>query len=463
MIELAGKRIYVIGLGAHGTGRQLARVLTSRGSRVTVADQKPASALGPELEALAALPIRYELGARYGRSITSHDLVVISPAVPLSAAPLERARAAGVPVVGELELAYRLCRAPIIALTGTKGKTTTTTLTGQLLSAAGRSVWVGGNIGDPLVGIADLAQPSDLVVAEVSSFLLEATSSFRPRVGVLLNVYQDHLDRHGTMEAYLAAKMRLFTCQQSSDCAILNADEPLVAGLAPSLAARVLLFGLDQPLKQGVTVREGMIGVASGRGFAPICRAAALSLPGRHNLSNALAAIAVLVALEVPLEGVEQALRSFSGVPHRLEPVAELEGVLFVNDSQGTCKQAVACALEAYAPRRIVLIAGGRAKVPDFSDLAGIIASHAQALVLIGECAPALEAAARQVGMDHIHRCGSLEEAVPLAYRLAQPQGVVLLSPACASFDMFQDMERRGQVFREAVANLAAKGDDHAA
>ena len=466
MIELGGKRVYVVGLGTHGTGRQLTQVLARRRALVTVADLQPAAQLAGELTQMEGIAFTAELGEDYGRSIAGQDLVVISPAVPLQAPPLVRARQAGVPVIGELELAYLICRAPIVAITGTKGKTTTTTLTGRLLADAGRAVRVGGNIGDPLVGIADQASPEELVVAEVSSFQLEATERFQPRVGVLLNVYEDHLDRHGSPEAYLAAKARLFANQRPEEVAVLNADEPAVAALAPRLRARVLRYGLGEALAEeegAVTVREGQFGLVAGGAFRPICPVGALRLPGRHNLSNALAAISVLVAVGAPREGVERTLRGFSGVPHRLEPVGEVGGVLFVNDSQATCKQAVCYALEAYAPRRTVLIAGGRAKVPDFSDLAPAIVRWAQAVVLIGEAAPQLEQAVRALGMEQVIRAESLPEAVAVAYRLAQPEGVVLLSPACASFDMFQNMEHRGQLFREAVAELAAQGERDAA
>lgn len=461
-MELAGKRVYVVGLGSHGTGRQLARVLTRRGAAVTVADQKPAEKLVAELAQLEDLPVQYELGGDYGAGVTSHDLVVISPGVPPESAVPARARAAGVPVLGELELAYRLCPAPMVAITGTKGKTTTTTLTGRLLAAAGYRVHVGGNIGEPLVGIADTVGTDEVVVAEVSSFLLEGTTTFRPKVGVLLNLHEDHLDRHGTMAAYLAAKARLFANQTAEDTAIVNAEDPVVAGLAGSLRARTWRFALGGPAVlgdgEGVTVEGGQIVLRQAGRMTAVCPASALRLPGRHNVANALAAVAALAALGGPLDRVEQTLREFEGVPNRLEPVAEVGGVLFVNDSQGTCKAAVACALEAFSGRRTVLIAGGRAKVADFADLAAAIARRAEAVVLIGEAAPALAAAAQAAGMAQVERAATLPEAVARAYELARPAGVVLLSPACASFDMFENMEHRGEVFRQAVRGLAGKG-----
>lgn len=455
MIELAGRDAYVIGLGSHGTGREVARALLAHGARVTVADRKPRAQLTSELAKLEGLPVTLELGDEYGSSAAAHDLVILSPGVPLHAPPVRAARAAGAQVMGELELAWHLCPAPIVAITGTKGKTTTTTLTGRLLAAAGQPVLVGGNIGDPLVGIAERARPNDLVVAEVSSFLLEGTRDFRAHVGLLLNLYEDHLDRHGSMEEYLAAKARLFANQDGTDFAVLNADQPLVAALARGLRARVLHFGLQPAtVAEGATVVGETICAVRGGKAEPICPVSALQVPGRHNLANALAAICVLLALDLPLEGTEQALREFPGVPNRLERVAEVGGVLFVNDSQGTAKQAVACALEAFAPRRTVLIAGGRAKVADFADLARVIAARASALVVIGEAAQAIAQAAGEAGLREIQHAPSLPQAVAQAYALARPDGVVLLSPACASFDMFENMEHRGQVFRQAVADL---------
>jgi UDP-N-acetylmuramoylalanine--D-glutamate ligase len=449
-------RAYVIGLGEYGTGRAVASALASMGIRVTVGDIKPAEELAQQIEALPG-QVAVEVGEDAYRTLLDNDLVVISPGVPPQLPVLEEARRRGIEVIGELELAYRATRARFIAITGTKGKTTTTMLTGRLLEDAGLRAYVGGNIGTPIIERALGAGASDLLVTEVSSFQLETIRDFRPLVAVLLNFWPDHLDRHPTVDAYWAAKRRIFEHQGAEDWAVLNFDDPQVRPLADEVRSQVVPFSRVEPLGRGVYVDGDQIVAAppvtaDWRAVAPV---AALRLRGRHNLENALAALAAAGAAGADLSHAQRTLESFEGVPNRLEEVATIAGVTFINDSQATNPAAVERALEAIE-EPVILIAGGRAKVPDFGELGRAIAGRARGLVVIGEAGPAIAAAARAAGMTQVRSAQTLEQAVGLAFEMARAGEVVLLSPACASFDMFHNMAHRGEVFRGAVAALAA-------
>jgi len=458
MLEVAGKRIHIIGLGAKGTGSACARVLGARGALITISDEKTPEELAEEVRKLDGLNVRLQLGPEEAyRDIEQADLVAPSPGVPLAIAPIQRAMKAGVPVLSEIELAYRLARAPIIAITGTKGKTTTTTLIGLLLDALGRPARVGGNIGLPLIELAAEAGPEEVLVAEVSSFQLEAIDEFHPRVAVFTNLYPDHLDRYeNSMELYLAAKLNLFKRQTEEDFTVVNADRPESARVEAATRARVIRTSVSEKMPGGVYVADGQI-VSEVRGTPVVVMPrAGIRLRGEHNLSNALEAVAAVAALGLPVERVAaETLGAFRGVPNRLEEVDTVNGVTFFNDSQGTTPVAVRMALQAFSATPPVLIAGGRAKVTDFSELGVDIANHARALIVIGEAAETIAEATRRADPAFpIHYAASLPDAVRLGFELAQPKGVVLLSPACASFDMFRNMEHRGEVFRQAVAEL---------
>lgn len=458
MLDIAGKRVHIIGLGAKGTGGACARVLGARGAQITISDAKSPEELAGEVAKLDGLAVRLQLGPEEAyRDIEQADLVAPSPGVPLTIPPIQRALAAGVPVLSEIELAYRIARAPIVAITGTKGKTTTTTLIGLLIQALGRPVRVGGNIGLPLIELAAEAGPEEILVAEVSSFQLEAVEEFHPRIAVFTNLYPDHLDRYeDSMELYLAAKLNLFKNQTADDFTVVNADRPESARVEAVTRAKVIRTSVRERMPGGVYGADGRI-VSEVQG-APIsvmpCNA--FRLRGEHNLSNALEAIAAVAALGLPVEHVaEPVLSAFRGVPNRLEEVDTVNGVTFFNDSQGTTPAAVRVALQAFAATPPVLIAGGRAKVADFSELGADIARHARALIVIGEAAESIARAVRRADPAFtVHHTETLPDAVRLGYELAKPAGVVLLSPACASFDMFRNMEHRGEVFRQAVAEL---------
>ncbi|MCG8403236.1 MAG: UDP-N-acetylmuramoyl-L-alanine--D-glutamate ligase, partial [Firmicutes bacterium] len=363
------------------------------------------------------------------------------------------ARRQGIPVTGEVALAFRHARAPFVAITGTNGKTTTTSLTGEIFKAAGYRTLVGGNIGQTLVDEVEDFGPRDMIVAEVSSFQLETVDCFKPRVAVILNIVPDHLDRHGTMENYTAAKARVFTGQGSGDHAVLNYDNPRTRALAALAPGKVIFFSRRHNLKEGVLVRRGRIIVRRGGAETDVLDAGQLAIPGAHNLENALAAVAVAHILGVATAVLADALRSFPGVEHRLETVAEINGVRYVNDSKGTNPEASIKALEAFE-RPIVLLAGGRNKGGDFSALARLLRRRVRVLVLLGECAGEIEQAARDTGFTNIRRAPGFREAVLEARGAARPGEVVLLSPACASWDMFNNYEERGNLFKHIVREL---------
>ncbi len=441
----------MIGLGSYGTGREVARVLAAREARVTVSDVKPEGELLDEIEALNGTGVEVQAGDDAYRGIEDADLIVPSPGVPLDIPPLLRARELGIPVVSEIEVAYWIAPCPIVAVTGTKGKSTTTTLIGEILRDAGRKAEVGGNIGRPLIALADRATADETLVAEVSSFQLEATDQFHPKVAVLLNLLSDHLDRHPSMADYRAAKARLFANQTPQDTAVVNRDDAAAWALGSTAKAALMPFSLSQSLSDGADIVDQWLRVKGER----VCPVGSVRLRGRHNLANALAALAASQAAGASLGRAGDTLARFEGLEHRLEVAAVVDGVTYVNDSQATTPEAVVVALEAF-DEHVVLIAGGRPKVHDFAALAQTIAKRGADLVVIGEAADELAAAARVAGAVGIERATDLAEAVAMARRRARPGDVVLLSPACASFDMFRNMAERGRTFKEIARGLAS-------
>jgi UDP-N-acetylmuramoylalanine--D-glutamate ligase len=451
LATLAGRRAAVVGLARSGVAA--ARLLRTAGAEVVAVDAKPLEALPPEARALVDLGVRFATGETADRAAAAADFVVVSPGVPLDSPQLAAARRAGVPIIGELELGWRATEAETVAITGTNGKTTTTALTGALLAAAGRRVLVAGNIGTPLAAHA-VGFPADgLLVCEVSSFQLETTDTFRPRVAAVLNVTPDHLDRHGTVEAYADVKARIFANQTGADCAVLNADDPGAAALAPRTRAEVVWFSRRQSLADGVVVRDGAIAAVRGGHATPICPVAEVPLRGAHNVENVLAATACALRLGIAPAAVRRAIGRFRAVAHRIEFVRALDGVQYYNDSKGTNVASTVKALESF-PERIVLIAGGKGKGQDFGPLAAAARGRVAHAVLIGEDAPKIAAALAPAGIPVI-RSGSLAAAVDAARAAAAAGDVVLLSPACASFDMFDNYEHRGDVFRAIVERLA--------
>ncbi len=450
LAALSGRRVAVVGLARSGVAA--ARLLHGAGARVVATDLQPLDRLGGEVAALGEVGIRLVLGRAAPEALEAAELVVVSPGVPADSSQLAAARARGVPVIGELELGWRATEAETIAITGTNGKTTTTVLTGALLERQPRPVLVGGNIGTPLSGEV-LGFPADgLVVAEVSSFQLETIDLFRPRVAAVLNVSPDHLDRHGSLAAYVDAKARIFLNQTSSDCAVLNADDGASAGLAARTQAHVVWFSRQRPLAHGVFVRDGWIVAKLNGHVEPIAPVAELQLRGAHNVENALAAVACALWVGLAPEAIRRALGRFRAVAHRIEPVRDVGGVAFYNDSKGTNVDSTIKALASFT-ERIVLIAGGKGKGQDFAPLAEAARGRVTHAIVIGEDGPTVGRALAAAGVP-VTPAASMPAAVETARRLAAPGDVVLLSPACASFDMFRSYEHRGEVFKRIVAGL---------
>jgi UDP-N-acetylmuramoylalanine--D-glutamate ligase len=446
-MELRNRHIVVTGLGVSGLAAT--RFLLERGAEVTVSESADARALGDLPGQVAALGAKLELGGHHEATFTAADLVVVSPGVPHTIAPLEQARSAGIPVIGEVELAAAFIRAPMVAVTGTNGKTTTTTLLGQMLSRSGLSVFTGGNIGAPLI---DAARGDwDAVVAEVSSFQLDTTRSFHPAVAVLLNITDDHLDRYTDFEAYARSKALVFRNQNAADTAVLPEGDPVVAGVTGDILSRRLTFG-------GRDAAAVIRRLPAENGFAVDLETGRLRLPpdrfpGRHNAENVAAAGLAALAAGGNVQGLRLAIENFRPLAHRMSPVGQVAGVRFVDDSKATNVNAVVRALEAFETP-VVLIMGGRDKGGDYRPLEGPIAGKVKRLVLLGEAAPIIKDALGTVPPLGYHTAATMEEAVATAYRTASPGDIVLLSPACSSFDMYASYGERGDHFQKIVAEM---------
>ncbi|HEV8226373.1 MAG TPA: UDP-N-acetylmuramoyl-L-alanine--D-glutamate ligase [Methylomirabilota bacterium] len=447
---LAQRTVAVVGLARSGVSA--ARLIRRLGGRVLASDSGARDALTPEAVQLEALGCALFAGGHPAAAFAGAELVVVSPGVPLELPALEAARARGVPIIGELELGWRVMEADLIAITGTNGKTTTTALTGDFAAGTMRSVFVGGNIGTPLCAQA-LDFPADgLVVAEASSFQLDTTERLCPRVAVVLNLTPDHLDRHRTFERYVDAKAKIFANQEPVDCAVLNADDAATAALASRTRAGVVWFSRVKALDRGVFVREGWIVAKLNGHVEEICPLSEISLRGQHNVENVLAATACALWMGLAPEAIRRRIGVFRGVSHRIERVAEERGVVYYNDSKGTNVASTIKALESF-PEPIVLIAGGKGKGQDFSPLADAARGRVRQAVLIGADRAAIRAALEPAGVPCVDAT-SMREAVATARSLARTGDVVLLSPACASFDMFDNFEHRGEVFMTVVHEL---------
>ncbi|HAA90416.1 MAG TPA: UDP-N-acetylmuramoyl-L-alanine--D-glutamate ligase [Peptococcaceae bacterium] len=448
-----GKKVLVIGLARSG----LATVsfLVKQGARVTANDIKKEEELEGGLQQLKKLPVRLITGDHPPVKQGDYDLIIVSPGVAPTIPPVQEARKLGIPVWSELELAARLIREPIVAVTGTNGKTTTTSLIGHIFQKAGKKAVVAGNIGIPLIQAVEQHRGGiDFWVVEVSSFQLEQVVTFRPKIGVFLNLTPDHLDRHGTLENYGKIKARLFENQGPEDFAVLNMNDAYLRKIAPNLKSRVFWFSRKELPNWGVGVRKDWIVSCFEGREEVICKTSDVEIPGPHNLENALAAVGAALLAGIDKKVIREGLATFPGVAHRLELVRIVNGIKFVNDSKGTNPESVLNALEAFPEEEIILIAGGRAKGSDFRKLALRIKERVKAVVLLGEARPLIKDALHQVGYRKVCEVSSLEEAVRTAAELAQPGDVVLLSPACASWDMFRDFEERGNLFKELVRAL---------
>jgi UDP-N-acetylmuramoylalanine--D-glutamate ligase len=447
--DVKDKRVTVA--GAARSGIAAAELLARRGARVTLSETR---ADAPGTDALLGLGVTLELGGHRTETFAGADLVVLSPGVAPTQEAVEAARARGVPVIAEIELASRWLQGRVIAITGTKGKSTTTVLTGRMLEAAGFKVTVGGNIGAPLCDQVSLSTPETLHVVEASSFQLEQIDRFRPWIAVMLNFSPDHLDRHPDVAAYGAAKSRVFENQEAGDWAVINADDPAVLELARRGRARKHLFARETSIAEGTVVSDGWIvdrQAGMDRRLVPLD---AIHLLGAHLVGDVMAAATVGAIAGAAPAAMTAAVNRFSGLEHAMELVAEVDGVRFVNDSKATNVESALRSIESF-DRGVVPIIGGRFKGGDFGLLREPLRTRAKAVVAIGEAKPMVRQALGDV--VPVHEAESFDEAIARAYGIAKPDGVVLLAPACASFDMFRDYAERGRKFKAVVALIARR------
>ena len=446
-MQLAGRRALVVGLGKSGVAA--ARLLATHGARVALADDKGGEALADSLRQLEDVPHERYLAGLRAEAFHGRDLVVVSPGVPLSDRHLAEARARGVEVIGEVELAARFVQEPIVGITGTNGKSTTTALTAHLLRAAGKKVFAGGNLGDPLSNRVLSGGKLDATVCELSSYQLEGIVSLRCAAAAALNVTPDHLDRYPSLEAYAAAKERIFENQKAGDAAVLNLADPRVAAMRTPAGVRRRGFdGRGRNAEAAGFLRAKAVLAADGAEYdlrAPTLR-------GAHNAENALAALLLARHLGAPPWALQQGLDTYPGLPHRLEPVRTLDGVEWVNDSKGTNVDSVQKSLSAF-DRGVLLIMGGRGKGAPYRPLRALFPDRVRALLTIGEDAPRI---AEELGdLVAVTACGDLRTAVAQARQLARAGDTVLLSPACASYDQFRNFEDRGDQFKALVRGLS--------
>jgi UDP-N-acetylmuramoylalanine--D-glutamate ligase len=457
--DFTGRRVTIVGLGKGRATAGIARFLVANGARVTVTDPKRRDQLAEGIARLGDTPVELILGpASDDAALADPDFVFFNQGVRPRSATIQRAVQRGIPVLTEMGLFFRLCPAEIVGVTGTKGKSTTFTLIGRILEHGPRRVLAGGNIGTSVIDLLPTISPDDVVLLELSSFQLD-TLGRSPHIAVITNVLEDHLDHHGTRDAYVAAKRNILAWQGSRDIAVLNLDDPTTVALHTGAASEVRGYSLVLRPKHGAyRDADGMLALVDGAASTPLFHERELRIPGRHNVANALAAAVVGGLYGIAPDGIAEALRSFGGLPHRLETVAERDGVLFVNDSQGTTPYATIVALTAHG-RPAVVILGGSSKGADYADLARAVVHEARAAILIGQSADEIASALDRAGASRkplpVERATSLPEAVKKARDLARTGDVVLLSPAAASFDMFSSYEERGEVFRAAVRELS--------
>jgi len=450
-MDVEGKPVVVVGLARSGIAA--ATFLAGRGRPVVATDRKPAMELEAEVLRIESRGVRLELGGHREATFTGASLVVVSPGVPWDLPEIQAARRAGVPVVAELELGFRHLAGEVVAVTGTKGKSTTTAALGGMLRESGRDVRVGGNIGQAVTGLVEGSTPETVFVLEASSFQLEGTDTFHPRVAIFTNLSADHLDRHPSFEDYVRAKARIFRNQTAEDWAVVNADDGAVLALARAGRARLVPFRVSGPsLDQGAFFESGTAWLRRGAGREALFPVSAVQLPGVHLRGDLLAAAAAARVLGVGGDAIARAVAGFRGVEHTLERVAEVGGVLFFNDSKATNVAAAQKSLEAFAGPVLPII-GGRYKGGDFRDLRGAVSGHAKAVFAIGEARTRVQEALGDVA--RVIECDTLAAAVEQAFAAAVPGDTVVLAPACSSFDMFRDYAERGRVFKAEVAKLA--------
>ena len=469
-MELNNKKVLVVGLGR--TGVATASFLKKRGARVTVADLAAEQDLGEYAQKVHQMGIRLELGPHRSKTFNGSDLIVLSPGVPHEIGPILRAKKNNIAVMGEIEMAFRFISEPIIAVTGTNGKTTTTSLLGEMLKKSGHSVFVGGNIGRPLIGYPDKKEKAEIIVAEVSSFQLDTIDTFRPKIAILLNIADDHLDRYPDFAAYVRSKFRIFENQKAKDVAILDGSDPKMLSAAGNIVSRKLFITGRRDGKEGADISDENIflylnsdRVANdtfGRNGRTVSskfniKRSDLRIPGKHNAKNVAAASLAALAAGGTLGGVQAALNNFQGLSHRLEYIATINGVRYFNDSKATNIDAVRRALACFSDS-VILIMGGRNKGGDFDALAESVGRHVKEIIALGEARQDISFSLGSV--VSVITATTMEDAVIKATRRSTPGNIVLLSPACSSFDMYKDYAHRGAVFTEAVKKLQKNRHD---
>ena len=452
--RIVGKRISVLGMARSGVS--CARLLKKIGAEVFVSEIKVGEHLTAGINQLLELSIDFETGGHTSKAIRDKDFIVVSPGIPLGVPILSQAENSGIPIFSEIEVAFWLTDAKIIGITGSNGKTTTVTLVGEILKEDKRECQVGGNIGIPFSSIVEKVSPDGILVLELSSFQLERIEEFKPYISSVLNITPDHLDRHPDLKSYMEAKLRILENQTQDDFAVLNADDENSLKLASYGKSRKAFFSVGKELEQGAFVRKGKLVSRWNGKESQIIDAIQIGIKGPHNLSNASAACAICSILEVTPQSMQKALKSFKGVEHRLEQVATISGVNFINDSKATNVESVWYALQSVSPP-IILIAGGKDKGGDFSKLRELVQKNVKALILIGDAKEKLNDVLGDLVPTFLS--DSLEEAVQLSFKKASPKDVVLLSPGCASFDMFKDYQNRGNVFKSSVRDLTGRHD----
>ena len=447
------KKVLVVGMARSGVAA--AQLLRACGAEVTVNDSKTEEELGQQLKPLEGLQLERRFGCGAMDLLEGKDCMVISPGIPDTAPFVVRAKEMGVYVIGELELAAQLSRGTLVAVTGTNGKTTTVSLLGEIFANSGKVTHVVGNIGYPFSLASLVSRREDVIVCEVSSFQMETADTFHPHVALLTNITEDHLNRHGTMEVYTALKMRMFKNQTADDYAVFNDDDPGLAGLSRQVKGHVLKFSRVKEVREGAFVRDGQIWFRMGGNEKRVCGTDEVFIPGPHNLENALGAVCAAAAMNVPIPVIRHSLRTFRGVEHRIETVRELDGVEYINDSKGTNVDSTIKAVQTMSQPTVIIL-GGYDKHASFDPLCREIVNSPmiRSAVLIGETAELIRHSLARVGFTDIEKAESMREAVETARRKAGKGWCVLLSPACASFDMFKDYEERGRVFKQIVQEL---------
>ena len=452
-MDLKNKNVLLVGLAK--TGVSTIKKLNKLGANIIVNDIKPKEKLEGIIEEIDNLDnIEYVLG-KHLENIENIDLTIVSPGVPLDLPFIEKIKCEGIKIIGEVELAYKLSKNPtFIGITGTNGKTTTTSLVGEMFKKANKDTYIVGNIGNPVIDTVDLTNENSYLVTELSSFQLESIEDFKPKVSTIINITEDHLNRHHTMENYINAKARVFKNQDKTDFTILNYNDSIVRDLGKNSNGNVLYFSIKEEVKQGAYLdkNNNIVIKVDGKELV-LMNKSELSLPGNHNLENAMSAILMAYVLNIDTDVIIDTLRTFKGVEHRLEFVTNKDGIMFVNDSKGTNPDSTIKAITSYE-KPIVLIAGGYEKQSDFTEMIKYATKNVKALVLLGQTADKIATTAKEHGIDNISKVEDMEAAVKKAYEIAESGDVVLLSPACASWDMYPNFEARGLDFKENIYKL---------